>query len=118
MYKQIDKNAKRLHRHWRTQGKIHGTAIVPRVSIRRTNKQIYAQLVDDDKHVTLAFSSSLALKLENGSNIEAASKVGQDLAKKALALKIEQVVFDRSGYIYHGRVAAVAEALRQGGLKL
>ena len=117
MYKQIDKNDARLRRHLRQKGHIQGTASKPRVSVFRSNKQIYAQLVDDEKRVTLASASSVVLGLENGSNIEAASKVGEALAKKAKELKIEEVVFDRSGYVYHGRVAALAEALRKGGLK-
>ena len=117
MYTQIDKNEARLHRHMRQKGKIEGTSSKPRVSVFRSNKHIYAQLVDDVNHKTLASSSTEVLKLENGSNIEAASKVGADLAKKANDLKITEVVFDRSGYVYHGRVKAVAEALRNGGLK-
>jgi len=117
MYKQIDKNQARLHRHMRQKGHIVGTSSKPRISVFRSNKNISAQIIDDEKHITLCASSSEQLKLENGSNILAATKVGQDLAKKAKALKISEVVFDRSGYIYHGRVKALAEALREGGLK-
>ncbi|MBP3713645.1 MAG: 50S ribosomal protein L18 [Bacilli bacterium] len=117
MFKVIDKNEVRLHRHLRQKSKIVGSASRPRVSVFRSNRQIYAQLIDDDKHFTLATSDSKALGLKNGNNIEGAKLVGADLAKKAKALKIEAVVFDRSGYIYHGRVKALAEALREGGLK-
>lgn len=117
MYSTIDKNDARLKRHMRQKGHIQGTASKPRVSVFRSNKQISAQLIDDVAHKTLASSSSLLLGLENGSNIEAASKVGADLASKATSLNIQEVVFDRSGYVYHGRVKALAEALREGGLK-
>lgn len=117
MYKIVDKNKVRIHRHLRTRAKTLGTALRPRVSVYRSNKQIYAQLVDDEKHTTLAEANSLAMGLTDGGNVEGAKKVGAELAKKAKELKIETVVFDRSGYIYHGRVQALAEALREGGLK-
>lgn len=111
------KNVARVRRHARVRAKISGTAETPRLCLYRSNKNIEAQLIDDVKGVTLVSSSSLSLKLENGSNIEAAAKVGEDIAKKALAAKIEKVVFDRSGYVYHGRVKALAEAAREAGLK-
>lgn len=117
MYKIIDKNEARLHRHLRTRNKTLGTAARPRVSVFRSNRQIYAQLVDDEAHKTLAEANSLKMGLTDGGNIEGAKKVGAELAKKAKELKIENVVFDRSGYIYHGRIEALAEALREGGLK-
>ena len=82
-----------------------------------SNKNIEAQIIDDLNKTTLVASSSMSLKLENGSNVEAAGKVGADIAKKALAKKIKKVVFDRSGYIYHGRVKALAEAAREAGLE-
>ena len=82
---------------------------------RSTN--IYAQIIDDVKHVTLCSSSSFELKLTNGGNKEGAAKVGADLAEKAKKLGITKVVFDRSGYVYHGRVAALAEAAREAGLE-
>lgn len=116
MYKTFDKNAQRKHRHVRVRAKISGTASCPRVSVFRSNKFIYASLVDDTKHVTLASSSSAKLGLDNPSNCDAANKVGLDLAKKAKDLKLTNVVFDRSGYLYHGQVKAVAEGLREGGL--
>lgn len=111
------KNISRVRRHARVRRKVSGTAECPRLCLYRSNKNIEAQIIDDVKGVTLVSSSSMTLKLENGSNIEAAAKVGKDLAEKALAAKIEKVVFDRSGYIYHGRVKALAEAAREAGLK-
>ena len=117
MYKKIDKNKLRQRRHYRIRNKISGTANMPRLSVFRSNAHIFAQLIDDEKGHTLAASSSLALKLENGGNIAAATSVGSDLSKKAKKMKIEQVVFDRGGYAYHGRVKALAEAARGAGLK-
>ena len=111
------KNIARVRRHARVRAKISGTAETPRLCLYRSNKNIEAQIIDDVKGCTLVSSSSLSLKLENGSNIEAAAKVGKDIAEKALAKKIEKVVFDRSGYVYHGRVKALAEAAREAGLK-
>ena len=112
-----DKNISRVRRHARVRAKISGTTEAPRLCVYRSNKNIEAQIIDDTKGVTLVSSSSMALKLENGSNIDAAAKVGQDIATKALAKKIKKVVFDRSGYIYHGRVKALAEAAREAGLE-
>jgi large subunit ribosomal protein L18 len=112
-----DKNVSRVRRHARVRAKLSGSAEAPRLCVYRSNKNIEAQLIDDVKGVTLVSSSSMALKLENGSNIEAAAKVGKDIAEKALAKKIKKVVFDRSGYIYHGRVKALAEAAREAGLE-
>ncbi len=117
MFKIIDKNEARLHRHLRQKSKIVGTASRPRVSVFRSNKQIYAQLVDDSARKTLAEANSLELGLKDGNTVEGAKKVGTALAKKAKELKIEAVVFDRSGYIYHGRVQALADAMRAEGLK-
>lgn len=117
MYKIIDKNKARLHRHLRFKSIIIGSMSRPRVSVFRSNKQIYAEIVDDATHTTLCSASSLGMKLTDGGNKEGAAKVGEELAKKAKELKIETVVFDRSGYLYHGRVQALAEALRKGGLK-
>ena len=111
-----DKNVSRVRRHARVRAKLSGSAEAPRLCVYRSNKNIEAQLIDDVKGVTLVSSSSMALKLENGSNVEAAAKVGKDIAEKALAKKIKKVVFDRSGYIYHGRVKALAEAAREAGL--
>lgn len=116
MYTTFNKNAQRKHRHVRVRAKISGDATCPRVSIYRSNKFIYASLVDDTKGVTLASSSSAKLGLDNPSNVDAAKKVGLDLASKAKDLKLTKVVFDRSGYLYHGQVKAVAEGLREAGL--
>ena len=116
MIKKLDKNVSRLRRHARVRAKLSGTAEAPRLCVYRSNKNIEAQIIDDTKGVTLVASSSMALKLDNGSNIEAAGKVGKDIAEKALAKNIKKVVFDRSGYIYHGRVKALAEAAREAGL--
>jgi large subunit ribosomal protein L18 len=117
MFKAIDKNANRLHRHLREKKIIKGTASRPRVSVFRSNKQIYAQLIDDSTRRTLAESDSKSLGLTDGNTVEGAAKVGSDLGKKAIALKLETVVFDRSGYLYHGRVQALADAMRKEGLK-
>lgn len=111
-----DKNVSRVRRHARVRAKLSGTKEMPRLCVYRSNKNIEAQIIDDVKGVTLVSSSSMTLKLENGSNVEAAGKVGKDIAEKALAKKIKKVVFDRSGYIYHGRVKALAEAAREAGL--
>ena len=117
MISKESKNVSRVRRHARVRAKVSGTAACPRLCVYRSNKNIEAQIIDDDKRVTLVASSSMSLKLENGSNVEAASKVGTDIAKKALAKKIKKVVFDRSGYVYHGRVKALAEAAREAGLE-
>ena len=117
MINKVDRNAERLRRHRRVRAKISGTSQAPRLGVYRSNKNIEVQVIDDTKGITLCSSSSESLKLEHGNNIEAAKLVGADIAKKCLALKIENVVFDRGGYIYHGRVAAVAEAARENGLK-
>ena len=117
MIKKVSSNVIRQKRHKRIRAKIAGTADCPRLSVYRSNAEIYAQLIDDTTGVTLASASSLALKLANGSNIEAAKAVGDALAKTAIAAKMKKVVFDRSGYLYHGRIKALAEAARAGGLE-
>ena len=117
MVKQIKRNEIRKRRHLRIRKKINGTAETPRLVVFRSNKHISAQLVDDTKGITLGSASSLALKLEHGANIEAATVVGTEIGKVAKDLKIEKVVFDRGGYLYHGRVKALADAARAAGLK-
>ena len=117
MINKTSRSESRVKRHLRVRAKISGTSTCPRLSVFRSNGNISAQIIDDTKGVTLVSSSSTSLKLENGSNIEAASKVGADVAKKALASNITTVVFDRGGYVYHGRVQALAEAARAEGLK-
>ncbi len=117
MLKKTDKNKVRQRRHARVRRKISGTATCPRLNVFRSNSHIHCQIIDDVKGETLVSCSSVELKLENGSNIEAAKTVGTELAKRALAKNIENVVFDRGGYLYHGRVKAVADAAREAGLK-
>ncbi len=117
MLKKTRKNEERLRRHKRVRRVVSGTPDCPRLNVFRSNKQIYAQIIDDTTGKTLAASSSVALKLENGGNIEAAKKVGADIAEKCKAMNIETVRFDRGGYVYHGRVQALADAAREAGLK-
>ncbi|MCX5775114.1 MAG: 50S ribosomal protein L18 [Firmicutes bacterium] len=116
MIKNESRNVVRERRHIRVRAKISGTAARPRLSVYRSNAHISAQLIDDVKGVTLVASSSVALKLKNGGNKAAATLVGADIGAKALAAGIKEVVFDRSGYIYHGRVQLLAEAARKAGL--
>ncbi len=120
MIKKESRNSARLMRHARIRSKISGTSEIPRLSVFRSNKQIYAQIIDDEKKSTLVSASSLdkSLKLENGGNVEAAKAVGKLLAEKAKKAKITKVVFDRGGYLYHGRVQALAEAARENGLEI
>lgn len=116
----INKESKavvRERKHARVRAKVSGTKDCPRLCVFRSNKHIEAQLIDDVRGATLVSASSVQLKLASGSNIEAAKAVGAELAKKAKDAKITTVVFDRGGYVYHGRVAALAEAAREGGLK-
>ena len=119
MINKVSKNASREKRHLRIRQTLKGTAEKPRLSVFRSNSQIYAQIIDDVTGKTLCSASSLdkELKLANGSNIEAAKQVGTLVAKRALDAKIENVVFDRGGYLYHGRVKALADAAREAGLK-
>ncbi|MCQ2797104.1 MAG: 50S ribosomal protein L18 [Bacilli bacterium] len=111
------RNSVRQRRHARVRERVNGTAEMPRLVVFRSNKNIEAQIIDDVKGATLVSSSSTQLKLANGGNCEAAAKVGEDIAKKALAAGISKVVFDRGGYVYHGRVAALADGAREGGLQ-
>jgi len=101
----------------RIRAKISGTAILPRLSIYRSNKAVYVQLIDDNKGHTLASASSLEISKEKPVNMSIAREVGKRLAEKALQNGIDKVVFDRNGYLYHGRVKALAEGAREGGLK-
>jgi len=118
MIKRTDTNAQRLKRHKRVRGKISGTPECPRLNVFRSEANIYAQIIDDVAGKTLVSASSLEKSFEGlGSNCEAAKKVGQKLAEKAKAAGITTVVFDRGGYVYHGRVAALAEGAREGGLE-
>ena len=114
MIKKIDKNQKRLHRHKR----IFGTTARPRLSVYRSTKNIYAQIIDDEKAVTLASYNSLMKDFEgDGGNKAGARLVGEKIAKIALEKGITEVVFDRGGNLYHGRVAELADGARDGGLK-
>ena len=118
MVKRVNKNAMRLHRHVRVRGKISGTPECPRLNVFRSNANIYAQIIDDVNGVTLVSANTLEKDFEGATgNIEAAKKVGALVAERAKAKGIEVVVFDRGGYIYHGRVAALAEGAREGGLQ-
>lgn len=117
MLKKTSRNDERLRRHARVRKKISGTPQCPRLNVFRSNANIHAQIIDDVNQTTLAAASSVSLKLENGGNIEAAKKVGEAIAKAALEKNITNVVFDRGGYVYHGRVAALADAAREAGLK-
>ena len=118
MVNKADTNKARLNRHKRVRGKISGTAECPRLNVFRSTKNIYAQIIDDVKGVTLVAASSLDKEFNgNGGNKEAARKVGELIAKRAAEQGISQVVFDRGGYIFHGRVKELAEGAREGGLK-
>ncbi len=118
MVKKFDSNAQRLKRHKRVRAHISGTAQRPRLDVFRSAKNIYAQVIDDVAGVTLASAASNEKDFGMyGGNVEAAKKVGALIAERAKAKGIEEVVFDRGGYLYHGRVEALAEAAREGGLK-
>ena len=118
MVRKINKNAMRLKRHVRVRGKISGTPECPRLNVFRSNANIYAQIIDDVNGVTLVAANTLEKEFEGATgNVEATKKVGAVLAERAKAKGIEVVVFDRGGYVYHGRVAALAEGAREGGLQ-
>ena len=118
MINRPDTRAQRIKRHARVRGKISGTPERPRLSVFRSENHIYAQIIDDVAGNTLCSASTVEKSFEgNGSNCEAAKKIGNIIAERALAKGIEEVVFDRGGYIFHGRVAALAEGARESGLK-
>ena len=117
MIKKESSNVMRKIRHTRVRNKIAGTSEVPRLNVFRSNNNIFAQIIDDEKQTTLVSSSSVELKINNGGNVEGAKLVGADIAKKAKKAKITKVVFDRGGYLYHGRVKALAEAARENGIE-
>lgn len=118
MIKRPNTNAQRLKRHKRVRAKISGTPEMPRLNVFRSEANIYAQIIDDVNGVTLCSASTMDKDFEgNGGNKEAAKKVGAAIAKRAADKGIAEVVFDRGGYIYHGRVKELAEAAREGGLK-
>ena len=118
MVSKPNKNQARINRHARVRAKISGTAACPRLDVFRSNSNIYAQLIDDVNGVTLAAAASNEKDFGlSGANKEGARKVGQLIAERAAAKGITEVVFDRGGYIYHGRVKELAEGAREGGLK-
>lgn len=120
MIKSKNRKEAQQRRHRRIRVKLSGTPESPRLAVYRSTKHIYAQIIDDVNHVTLVSASSidkdLREKLTHGGNIESAKAVGEALAKKAIAKNISDVVFDRGGFLYHGRVAALADAAREAGL--
>ena len=115
MINKVSRNQMRLMRHSRVRSKIVGTTEIPRLCVFRSNKNISCQVIDDVNGTTLASASSLSLK--NGGNIEGAKAVGKAIAEACKKAKITKVVFDRGGYLYHGRVEALAEAARENGLE-
>ena len=119
MIKKVSSNKSRQKRHYRIRNKINGTANKPRLSVFRSLNHIYAQIIDDVQGVTLVSASTMSPEFgkKAGGNIEAAKEVGMMVAKKAAEKGITEVVFDRSGYLYHGRVAALADGAREGGLQ-
>ncbi|GAC1412193.1 MAG: 50S ribosomal protein L18 [Candidatus Doudnabacteria bacterium] len=114
--RQILKRAKRVRRHTRVRSNVSGSDTRPRLAVYRANQHIYAQLIDDVKHKTIASVSSMSLK-SKANKSDVAGEVGTAIAKKALDAKITEVVFDRGGYKYHGRVKALADSARAAGLK-
>lgn len=116
MIKKDSKNIARKRRHARIRKNVSGTSAMPRLNIFRSNAHIFAQIIDDEKGVTLVSASSIEMKL-NSNNTEACTKVGQEIAKRAKKAGITNVVFDRGGYLYHGRVKALADAARAEGLE-
>ncbi|WP_323617123.1 50S ribosomal protein L18 [Erysipelothrix rhusiopathiae] len=117
MAKKLSRNQERVRRHARVRRKVSGTQERPRLSVYRSNGNISAQVIDDVTGNTLVSAGSVQMKLANGGNIEAAAQVGNAVTKLALENGIKSVVFDRGGYIYHGRVKALAEAAREAGLE-
>ena len=119
MIRKVSRNEMRVERHERIRKDLKGTSLRPRLNVFRSNANITAQIIDDEKGVTLVSASTLEkeLKITNGGNVEAAKLIGAEIAKRAKKAKIKEVVFDRGGYLYHGRVKALAEAARENGLE-
>jgi large subunit ribosomal protein L18 len=119
MITKLDKNATRRKRHARVRAKLSGTAARPRLNVFRSNQHIYAQLIDDVNGVTIASASTMEkdFGLESTSNLEAAQKVGELVAKRAVEKGFTSIVFDRGGYLYHGRIKALADTARENGLE-
>ena len=118
MINKVSRNDMRKERHSRIRENLFGTSERPRLNVFRSNANITAQIIDDEKGVTLVSASTLEseLNIKNGGNVEAAKLIGAEIAKRAKKAKIEEVVFDRGGYLYHGRVKALAESARENGL--
>ena len=116
MISKPDKNKTRQRRHMRVRNKISGTAECPRLNVYRSNKNIYAQVIDDVAGVTLVSASTLDSEVNGNTKTAQAASVGEVVAKRAVEKSIKEVVFDRGGYLYHGRVEALAEAARENGL--
>jgi len=117
MIKKVSRTSVRVKKHRKLRNKFSGTANRPRMAVYRSNKHIYVQVIDDMKGHTLASANSKALGLEKTDDVAAAAAVGEAIAKKTLELGIETIVFDRGGYVYHGKVKALADAAREAGLK-
>jgi len=117
MIKQKNRKVQTRKKHRSVRKKVFGTTECPRLAVHKSGKHVYAQVIDDTKGITLASSSTLALKLEITNTVEAAKQVGADVAKKAIEAKVKEVVFDRGGFVYHGKIAAVADAAREAGLE-
>ena len=117
MINKVSKNNERQRRHARLRAKVNGTASCPRLNVFRSNKHISCQVINDEEGKTLVSCSSTTMNLANGGNVEAAKQVGTKIAELALANNIKEVVFDRGGYNYHGRIQALADAAREAGLK-
>ncbi len=117
MIKKASRTSVRVKKHKKLRNKFSGTAERPRLAVYRSNKHIYAQVIDDLKGHTLCAASSKALGLDKTDDVAAATAVGEAIAKKALDAGIETIVFDRGGYVYHGKVKALADAAREAGLK-
>lgn len=113
----LTKTARRKRIHYRIRKKMEGTNARPRLSVYRSNKQIYCQLIDDNKGTTLAAAASTDESLTGANKTEIASKVGELIGSRAKAINISEVVFDRGGYLFHGRIKALAEGARSAGLK-
>lgn len=119
MITKLDKNAVRKKRHQHVRRRVVGTAVRPRLNVFRSSKHIYAQIIDDEQGITIVSASTLdkGTDAQNGGNIDAAKKVGELVAERALEKGLTKVVFDRGGYLYHGRIKALADAAREKGLE-
>ncbi len=117
MINKTSKNVNRKKRHFRIRHKVSGTASRPRLNVYRSNKHIFAQIIDDKAGNTLVSANTVEMKLDKGNGVDAAVQVGAEIAKRAKEANITEVVFDRGGYLYHGRVKALADSAREAGLE-